>query len=104
MLRAGDVAARLGGDEFACVVFDADEEAAVLSATRMLPAVASADHRGRELRVSIGVACGEPEEPLTPLLRRADAAMYQSKRAGGMRYALARAKPMPEPAEREAAV
>ena len=92
-----------GGDEFACVAFDADEEAAVLSATRMLEAVRSADHRGSEARVSIGVACAELGESLAHILRRADAAMYQSKRAGGMRFVLAAATPGPEPAEREAA-
>lgn len=100
VLRAGDVVARVGGDEFACVAFDADEDAAVLVATRMLNAVRSADHRGWEPRVSIGVACAEPGESLAHSLRRADAAMYLSKRAGGMRLALSDAKPDPEPAER----
>jgi diguanylate cyclase (GGDEF)-like protein len=103
VMRAGDVVARVGGDEFACIAFDTDEEAAVLGATRMLKAVRSADHRGWEPRVSIGVACAEPGESLARILRRADAAMYQSKRAGGMRLALAGAEPGPEPAEREAA-
>ena len=102
-LRAGDVVARIGGDEFACVAFDADEEAAVLGATRMLKAVRNADHRGWEPRVSIGVACAELGESLAHILRRADAAMYQSKRAGGMRFVLAGAQPGPEAAERAAA-
>jgi diguanylate cyclase (GGDEF)-like protein len=101
--RAGDVVARIGGDEFACVTFGANEEAAVLSATRVLKAVRGADHRDRGSRISIGVACGQPGEPLADILRRADGAMYQSKRAGGMRVALADAKPGPEPAQREVA-
>jgi diguanylate cyclase (GGDEF)-like protein len=103
VLRAGDVVARVGGDEFACVAFDADEEAAVLGATRRLKALRSADHHGREPRVSIGIACAELGESLAHMLLRADAAMYQSKRAGGMRFALAVANPGPEPAEREEA-
>ncbi len=109
VVRASDVVARIGGDEFASVAFDADEGAAVLLATRMLEAVRSADHRDSEpsisIRISIGVALAEPGEPLDHFLRRADAAMYESKRAGGMRLALAGAEPGPHPelAEREAA-
>ena len=103
VLRAGDVVARVGGDEFVCVAFDADEEAAVLGATRMLKAVRSADHRGWEPRISIGVARAEPGEFLDHVLRRADTAMYQSKGAGGMCFTLAGAEPGPQPAEREAA-
>jgi diguanylate cyclase (GGDEF)-like protein len=98
----GDVVARVGGDEFAWVEFGADAETAALSATQMLKAVRGADHPCGEPRVSIGVACGELGEPLAHVLRRADAAMYRSKRAGGMRFALAAAEPEP-PAERQAA-
>jgi diguanylate cyclase (GGDEF)-like protein len=91
------VVARVGGDEFACIAFDADEEAAVLGAARILKAVRGADHRRWEPGVSIGVACAELEESLAHVLRRADAAMYQSKRAGGMRFVLAGATPNLEP-------
>jgi diguanylate cyclase (GGDEF)-like protein len=103
--RAGDVVARVGGDEFACIVFDADEEAAVGTATRMLEAVRWAGHRSWEPLISIGVSCAEPGESLDDVLRRADAAMYQSKRAGGMRITIAGAEPgsNPETAGREAA-
>ena len=99
VLRTGDGVARVGGDEFVCVAFDADEQAAVLGATRILNAVDSADHGGWEPSVSIGVACAELGEPLADILRRADAAMYQSKRAGGMRFTLAGAAPNSEPAQ-----
>lgn len=104
--RAGDVVARVGGDEFACVMFDANEEATVRVATSMLQAVRRSGHRDWEPLISIGVACAEPEASLDHVLRRADAAMYQSKRAGGMRITVAGVEPgsHPETAEREAAV
>jgi diguanylate cyclase (GGDEF)-like protein len=63
VVRAGAVVTRVGGDEFACVAFDADEEAAVLGATRMLNAVRSADHRGWAPSVSIGVAAPSSGSP-----------------------------------------
>jgi diguanylate cyclase (GGDEF)-like protein len=103
VLRTGDLAARIGGDEFACFVFDTDEQAILRVATRMLEAVHHARHRGRTPRVSIGIACAEPGASLDGSIRRADSAMYEAKRAGGMRYKLAPAEPVPGLPEREAA-
>lgn len=103
VLRTGAVVARLGGDEFACAVFDADEQAGTRIATRMLAAVLDACHQGQAPRVSIGVACAEPGGSLDDGIRRADAAMYEAKRAGGMRYQLASPQSVPDLAEREAA-
>ncbi|MFC5005977.1 putative bifunctional diguanylate cyclase/phosphodiesterase [Dactylosporangium cerinum] len=90
--NAGDLLARLGGDEFALLITDLDTGGADL-------ALAAAVERARKLGVQIAVpmridgvllskepsigvvvaAAGEVD--LTELLRRADIAMYQAKRA-----------------------
>lgn len=88
VLRTGDALARIGGDEFASAVFGSDEHAGELVAARMLKAVTEtsfpATPTGRP-QISIGVACAQPGEPLHEALARADGAMYEAKRAGGMR-------------------
>ncbi len=89
ILRTGDVLARIGGDEFAAVVFDSDEESGASVAARMIESIHSQGSRGRGPRVSIGVATVEPGASLGRGLDRADAAMYEAKRAGGMRYMVA---------------
>ncbi|RZU72386.1 diguanylate cyclase/phosphodiesterase [Micromonospora kangleipakensis] len=84
--RPGDLVARLGGDEFAVLL-------------RGLPAPAVAAHRADALlaalheplhldsmRISVeasgGIAVAPATGGMTELLRRADVAMYQAKRAG----------------------
>ncbi|GAA3201598.1 putative bifunctional diguanylate cyclase/phosphodiesterase [Dactylosporangium siamense] len=90
--NAGDLLARLGGDEFALLITDLDTGGADLA---LAAAVERARKLGAQLAVpmridgvllskepSIGVvvaAAGEVD--LTELLRRADIAMYQAKRA-----------------------
>lgn len=82
-LRAGDIVARLGGDEFVAMLPDATAESAVGAVTR-LQAEATPD-----LRLSAGAALHDAGETLGQLVRRADAALYAAKAAGGHRCELA---------------
>jgi diguanylate cyclase len=88
-LKGQDFAARYGGEEFAVILPD----------TTLRNAIAVAEHirekiLGRELRkrstgeklggitVSIGVATHRPGERSRPVIERADACLYEAKRAG----------------------
>jgi diguanylate cyclase (GGDEF)-like protein len=82
----GDLVARLGGDEFA-VVLDRHPADAEPTGHRILAALREPfliDGHRIGVGASIGLVVPEPDEPLTAdaLLRRADAAMYSSKRRG----------------------
>ena len=84
-IRGQDLAARLGGDEFAVLVRDADAEAAVSAARRMLDAIEGTYVLGCgdvACHLSVGIAVGtagtaDGEE----LIRNADIAMYSVKRS-----------------------
>ncbi|WP_433366087.1 putative bifunctional diguanylate cyclase/phosphodiesterase [Actinoplanes sp. CA-142083] len=81
-----DLVARLGGDEFAVVLDHRPAEAEPLG-HRMLAALREPfliDGHRIGVGASIGLVVPEPGEPLSAdaLLRRADAAMYSSKRRG----------------------
>jgi diguanylate cyclase (GGDEF)-like protein len=84
-LGGADLLARLGGDEFAILLADGTREHAVELAVRLRTAVAApCTLEGIALRtdVSIGVAFApEHSTELRGLLRCADIAMYQAKRA-----------------------
>jgi len=88
-LRGGDVLGRIGGDEFAAVIFDADEWSLRHAAERILDSVRDASSEWLEPSVSIGGACADAEASFGNVLHSADAAMYEAKRAGGMRFELA---------------
>lgn len=88
--RRDDVAARVGGDEFMVVLTDVTEPGkavAVAVAERILAALAASPvaAAGDEItiRASIGLATTHPDDTAQQLKRRADLAMYESKRAGG---------------------
>lgn len=89
--RVGDVVARVGGDEFISVLFDADTTDGVRVAERILALLAHPFDCQCSPRVSIGVTDAAAGEQLASVVRRADAAMYEAKRAGGMRHLVARA-------------
>ena len=90
-LRPADTPARMGGDEFAILLEDADHQALIDVAERIVqcfrePFLVS----GSELRVkgSLGVATNSGgESNAEDLLRNADVAMYTAKSSGKGRFA-----------------
>ncbi len=83
---SGDTAARLGGDEFAILLEDRggieraiDVAESLLDALRDPVTIAGYDVA---VLASVGVAVAAPEMNTTSLLRDADVAMYEAKRAG----------------------
>ncbi len=95
-LRSADTAARLGGDEFAILLEDLrDETEATHVAQRLLDSLRSPIRIGETaatIAASIGIALTSAGgEDVGELLRNADFAMYQAKRAGKSRYEVFRA-------------
>ena len=92
LLRESDLIARLGGDEFAILLTAlprADDAAVVASkiVTELCKPFPNLDGHDIEVSPSIGVALFPRDGNDTDALcRNADAAMYQSKRAGRARY------------------
>jgi diguanylate cyclase (GGDEF)-like protein len=85
--RSEDTVGRLGGEEFVVLMPDADSIAGAAGGERLRMAVERAAFRVNEnsvpLRVSIGVAAlRDPRDDFAALLRRADHALYEAKRAG----------------------
>jgi two-component system cell cycle response regulator len=97
---------RLGGEEFAVVVPDSDVEAGRQLAERFRESVMKIDTRrwlaDRRLTVSIGLTVSKATSD-TPshMLQRADAALYEAKRAG--RNCVKQQLPPPEAAAAEVA-
>ncbi len=91
-VRPEDTVARLGGDEFVVLCPGLASEAAALAAADRLRAAVCAPLavHGAELHVgaTAGVVVAEPGDTESDLLRRADAAMLDAKRAGRGRSAV----------------
>jgi diguanylate cyclase (GGDEF)-like protein len=90
-LRRHDTPARLGGDEFAVLIeADVDERALAERIVAALGAPFALAAGEARIGVSIGVASGRPRMlDVAELLRLADAAMYDAKRAGKGRVVVA---------------
>lgn len=94
LLRTEDTVSRFGGDEFAVLCEDVNAQGlATAIAGRLVECFAVPfELAGRtiQLGISLGVVCSRGTED-TPegLLREADVAMYEAKRAGGGRFHLA---------------
>jgi diguanylate cyclase (GGDEF)-like protein/PAS domain S-box-containing protein len=90
LARRTDTVARLGGDEFVVLCGDLDLHAtAGLLGDRIIRSVAMPYiEGGRDLSVTCSVGIGtasEPDAEPDRLMREADAAMYDAKKAGGSR-------------------
>jgi len=80
-IRDADVCARLGGDEFAILLTGAADPAAV--AERIIDVLERPFQiDGHELFIGVSVGIATGREDAETLLRNADVAMYQAKRAG----------------------
>lgn len=90
-LRAGDLLARMGGEELAALLPGADLAAAAEVGERVRARVAAEPVRaaGAPLAVTVSVGCAAlaPGEDGAALLARADAKLYEAKRAGRDRVA-----------------
>jgi diguanylate cyclase (GGDEF)-like protein len=89
-IRPGDVPARLGGDEFAVLAPGTSAAEAEVIAGRLVRALdESFLVEGRDISVhaSVGIATGRPGSlSADELLRNADVAMYDAKRAGKRQF------------------
>jgi diguanylate cyclase (GGDEF)-like protein len=99
-VRETDAVARLGGDEFAAILLHTDQAGAWQAVERLRESVSELDVRGADgqpvpIRLSAGLAVypGDGSTAET-LLGRADAALYEAKRAGKNRVTMA--APAPE--------
>lgn len=96
LVRGGDTVARYGGDEFTILAEDVASAAAARQlGERAAEALAQPYAAGVELSASVGVAFASNPEGATAdaLIRRADHAMYRSKRTGGSRAEISRVQP-----------
>jgi diguanylate cyclase (GGDEF)-like protein len=95
--RTSDIIARVGGDEFAVIQPETDVSGGVIAAERICETIrrtpfATIAGESQPTTVSIGVS-GVPQHARTSadLFRLADAALYESKRAGKDRMTVATA-------------
>jgi diguanylate cyclase (GGDEF)-like protein len=92
-LREVDFVARYGGEEFAAILPDTDHHGALIAGDRIRKAISAAqipwDDKQLSITVSVGIAGLSLRDDAASLMRRADEALYISKRAGRNRTSLA---------------
>jgi diguanylate cyclase (GGDEF)-like protein len=99
LIRAGDAAVRLGGEEFLLLLRDADASGAERVAAEFRDRLAALSlPRSCLPRTTLTASTGIAVLPrngiaLAELVRAADVAMYEAKRAGGDRYQLSTHRP-----------
>ena len=91
--RRSDLIGRYGGEEFVLCLRDTELTLAMQRAEQIRAAVAATevvvDQHSIRITVSVGVASLGPDETIEQWLSRADAALYEAKRAGRNRCAAA---------------
>src|SRR5262249_44379844 len=87
--RPSDFACRLGGEEFVVIMPRTTGDIACLAAERLRRNICAAPFvipglaQSLDITVSIGVACSDQADDTADLLlKRADEALYEAKRAG----------------------
>jgi diguanylate cyclase (GGDEF)-like protein len=92
-LRSSDILFRTGGEEFVILLAGTDISGAKLLAERIRISVENHtlvfDREPIKVTVSLGVSTWRKDDTAETFIRRADAAMYQAKRAGRNRVAVA---------------
>ena len=82
-VRTADVVGRLGGDEFAVLMPETDAQLAEAAAKRLVAGLRTVLKGTPSVTASIGVvSCTATDASTDDLLRRADQAMYDAKKAG----------------------
>jgi len=82
-VRTADVVGRLGGDEFAVLMPETDAQLADSAAKRLVASLRTVFKGTPSVTASIGVvSCSATDASTDDLLRRADQAMYDAKKAG----------------------
>jgi diguanylate cyclase (GGDEF)-like protein len=86
-IRTTDKLARYGGEEFAVLLIDTPPEPALVTMERIREEIAAHDWGSiglplLQVTVSAGVTGIQPQDEIVTLVERADAALYEAKRAG----------------------